>query len=116
MLNAQAIGTAKDRNPDEVLAIMFRDLLLQENLTPAKFEQLVNEFVLREIPDSEENAEIMRSAARANIEKELCSNTMTPKVFFKALNILGFHAADFEITATGDNDRRAISRQTVVIG
>lgn len=85
------LAGVKTNAPEEVLALIWHQMLIERQIDGAKLVQLVGAYVDRQAP------EMSRAVMFQNLQRELAQPTMTWKVFTKGLFILGVSAASFVV-------------------
>lgn len=90
-----------------VLSTIFRKLLVLENVTPDKFQRLMQLWTQNSkssVPPGHR-----RSQARGNIEKELAYSNMSWSVLVKGLRFLAFTKIEIRITAFNDKLKKKVT-------
>lgn len=96
---------------DTVLSRLFRQISF--NLSMQTIISRINSYLLKRHPGG--NLREM-SSSRGNIQKELSSETMTWKVFCRALEIINIKRFTITIDITWPDNTTSIYRQTIVYG
>lgn len=96
---------------DSVLSRLFRQISF--NLSMQTIISRINAYLLKRHPGG--NLREM-SSSRGNIQKELSSETMTWKVFCRALEIINVKRFTITIDVTWPDNTTSVYHQTVVYG
>lgn len=95
---------------DTIFAELFQQILRQTDLQGKTFEQLVHDSLKHQYPDAEVT---QQSAAKSNLMHELTSTTMTAKVFFKGLAVLGIESVGLHVTTAGPEGKGAVAHAAI---
>lgn len=98
-----------------ILARMFRKILADANIKYWEWDSLMERYLnnpRNRVPNNTKD----RSSARGNLNKELYRETMTWKVFDKALRFLSPVRVRFEVHITWENKRTTIHGVDVLLG
>lgn len=96
LLTAPDKGIAQTHGPNGILARLFRTILFDEDITPFKYMDLMDDF----IRNAQAGAPINRvdlTSWRGNLTKELGKEQMSWKVFCKALRFLQAVKIEFRV-------------------
>ena len=90
-----------------VLAGLFRQMLLDLNISGLRWSNLMDEYVRAEMQHSTENNRRDRTSIRGNLNKEFIRNKMTWKVFCRAMMLLKVRRFAIIIVAEHENGSKA---------
>jgi hypothetical protein len=84
----------KTGSTDSILASLFRTILMELNVTPIRFERLLERYITNaRLPNNIKEA----SSQRGNLKKELLKSSMSWKVFVKGMVFLNVRKFDISI-------------------
>jgi hypothetical protein len=102
-------------NARGILARLFRKILADLSVTYYHWDMLMEKYLdnpRNRVPSNTKE----RSSARGNLNKELRRESMTWKVFDKALRFLGPVRAEFSVKLTWQNKRTSVHSVEVLLG
>lgn len=105
----------KTSGPNGILSRLFRQILLDLNIGPARFASLLQDYIndVRNcIPDNRKD----RTSSRGNMTKEFSRPQMTWRVFCKALRFLQIKKIEFVIKAHHANGKATLHSTVVDFG
>lgn len=117
MLAAPDKEVKKTSGANGVLARLFRIILLNLNVTPARFGSLLQQYILdprNGVPENKKD----QTSARGNLTKEFYKPQMTWKVFLKAMRFLRIKKIVFivELHHSGPGNKTTLHSTDVNLG
>ncbi|EKD22615.1 MAG: hypothetical protein ACD_84C00038G0012 [uncultured bacterium] len=115
MLASPDKGVTKTSGANGVLSRLWRQMLLDLNVGPARFGSLLQEYILdprNGVPNNKKD----QISTRGNLTKEFTRPHMTWKVFCKGLRFLNITKVKFIVEATHGNGRTTIHSTNVNFG
>lgn len=98
---------------DSILAILFQRILFDLKIRENQFHRLMESFLMD--PRNARLGDVKdRSRARGNLKKELFKNTMTWRVFVKAMRFLNI--PKFELVIRLQHRNNTITEHTILVG
>lgn len=107
-----AKGIQETRGVGGILANVWRNIARDLNITPAKYDVLVTEFIVdaRRKAANQENA---KTLSKGNLKRELERPSMTFKVFMRALTMLKVLRVRITFELEHANGRKTVHSQLV---
>jgi hypothetical protein len=115
ILHSEDKGVSKTSGANGVLSRLWRQMLLDLNIGPARYGDLMRDFVT-DIRNGIAPTRKDQTSARGNITKEFARPQMTWKVFMKALRFLQVTKVEFAIKCHYANGRTTTHGTTVDFG
>jgi hypothetical protein len=115
ILNSPDKGVYSTRGIGGILASLWRQVLLDVNMKPPRFEILLDDFInnaKRGIPEDR----VSRHFTRGNLRRELEKETMTFKVFMKGMKFLKIVKINFAVELEHQSGRKTVHSRVVDLG